>query len=43
MHIHVIQYYTSFLEDEKLHIIMEYAEKGDLYRVGYFIVTLFSY
>jgi len=33
MHIHVIQYYTSFLEDDNLHIIMEYAEKGDLYTV----------
>lgn len=35
MHIHVIQYYTSFLEDDCLHIIMEYAEKGDLYTVSF--------
>jgi serine/threonine protein kinase len=28
----VIKYYNSFLEDECLHIIMEYAEKGDLQR-----------
>ena len=27
------RYLTSFMEDESMHIVMEYAEKGDLYRV----------
>jgi len=34
-HPHVIQYYTSFMEDEALHILMEYAHKGDLYKVSF--------
>ena len=29
-HPHVVKYFNSFMEDECLHIIMEYAEKGDL-------------
>ena len=29
---HVVKYYNSFLEEECLHIVMEYAEKGDLQR-----------
>lgn len=31
-HPHIIRYYTSFIENQCLHIIMEYAEKGDLTR-----------
>jgi len=27
---HIIQYYTSFVEDDHLYIIMELAEGGDL-------------
>ena len=30
-HQHIIKYYSSFLENEILYIIMEYAELGDLY------------
>ena len=30
-HQHIIKYYSSFLENEVLYIIMEYAELGDLY------------
>lgn len=30
-HPHIIKYYNSFLEDENLYIVMEYAEGGDLY------------
>lgn len=29
---HVVKYYNSFMENDSLHIIMEYAEKGDLQR-----------
>lgn len=32
-HPNIIKYYTSFLENQTLHIIMEYAEGGDLYSV----------
>ena len=27
------RYYNSFMEEENLYIIMEYAEKGDLYKL----------
>lgn len=30
-HPHIIQYYTSFVEDQYLSIVMEYAEGGDLH------------
>lgn len=30
---HVIKYYISFMEEQNLYIIMEYAEQGDLYRL----------
>lgn len=30
---HVIRYYNSFMEDESLYIIMEYAERGDLHKL----------
>lgn len=29
------RYFTSFMEDESIHIVMEYAEKGDLYKVSF--------
>ena len=32
-HPHIIKYYTSFLEDEFLYILMEYADGGDLHRL----------
>lgn len=32
-HPHVIKYYNSFMEDQSLHIVMEYAERGDLSRL----------
>ena len=28
------------MEDESMHIVMEYAEKGDLYRVSHEILEL---
>lgn len=31
---YVVKYYDSFIEDSRLHIIMEYCEKGDLHEVG---------
>lgn len=33
-HPNIIKYYTSFLENENLNIVMEYAEGGDLYSVS---------
>ena len=33
----VIKYYTSFLENDYLHILMEYANRGDLYKVSEFL------
>ncbi|CDW91219.1 protein kinase domain containing protein [Stylonychia lemnae] len=30
---HQFRYFTSFMEDESIHIVMEYAEKGDLYKL----------
>lgn len=27
------RYHTSFMDDESMHIVMEFAEKGDLYKV----------
>lgn len=32
-HPNIIKYYTSFIEDESLFILMEYASGGDLYTV----------
>ena len=32
-HPNIIKYYSSFLENENLYIIMEYAENGDLYSI----------
>lgn len=32
-HSHVIKYFTSFMEDGALHILMEYADGGDLYEL----------
>lgn len=32
-HPNIIKYYTSFLENDSLHIVMEFAEGGDLYSV----------
>jgi serine/threonine protein kinase len=36
-HPNLIKYHTSFLEEDNLYIVMEYAEGGDLYSV--FIVN----
>ena len=32
-HPNLIKYFTSFFENDCLYIIMEYASKGDLYRI----------
>jgi serine/threonine protein kinase len=34
-HPHIIQFYDSYIKELKLHIIMEYAECGDLQKVLY--------
>ncbi len=34
-HPHIIRYHTSFIEEESLYILMEYAAGGDLYSVSY--------
>lgn len=33
-HPHIIKYYTSFVENSFLYIIMEYAEGGDMSKVN---------
>lgn len=33
-HPNVIKFYTSFMEGDYLYILMEYAQKGDLYNVS---------
>ena len=30
---HVIRYYNSFIEEDTLYIIMEYADNGDLHKL----------
>ena len=37
----LIKYHTSFLEDDYLHILMEYANRGDLYKVSYHSMLIF--
>ena len=32
-HPNVVRFYTSFLENDCLYILMEYAQKGDLYKM----------
>ena len=32
-HPHIIRYYNSFIEEDSLYIVMEYAEGGDLHMV----------
>lgn len=32
-HENIIKFYTSFLEDKFLYILMEYASKGDLFKM----------
>jgi serine/threonine protein kinase len=32
-HKHVIRYYNSFHDEKSLYIVMEYCERGDLYKV----------
>jgi len=32
-HPHIIKFFTAFIENENLYILMEYAEKGDLTRL----------
>ena len=32
-HQHVIRYYNSFHDEKSLYIVMEYCERGDLYKV----------
>jgi serine/threonine protein kinase len=34
-HPNVIKYHTSFMENDYLHILMEYANRGDLYKVSF--------
>ena len=39
-HPHIIRYYTSFIEEESLYILMEYAAGGDLYSVLYLMLDI---
>ena len=41
-HPHIIEYYSSFLEDEVIYLIMEYAHHGDLLRVTYIYIYIYS-
>ena len=34
-HPNLIKYHTSFMENDNLHILMEYANRGDLYKVSF--------
>jgi serine/threonine protein kinase len=34
-HPNVIKYHTSFMENDYLHILMEFANRGDLYKVSF--------
>jgi len=45
MRCYVSRYYTSFVEDEAIHIVMEFAEKGDLYKVRnkYNLFNIYSF
>ena len=36
----LIKYHTSFLENDHLYILMEYANRGDLYKVSYHSILL---
>ena len=36
------RYYSSFLEDDAVHILMEFAEQGDLYRVRSLLIHLIA-
>lgn len=40
-HHHMIKYYNSFIENNSLFIVMEYAEGGDLQQVHYILLYLF--
>ena len=42
-HPNIISYYTSFVENDYLYIIMEYAEGGDLQMVIFITVDLIKY
>ena len=42
-HPNVIKYYTSFVENDSLHILMEYASRGDLYKVSIKNQTPFNF
>jgi serine/threonine protein kinase len=36
-HPNIIKYYESFMDDQELYIIMQYAQKGDLHSVFNFL------
>ena len=39
-HPNIIQYYSSFYDQEALYIVMEYAEGGDLHEVLIVVINL---
>lgn len=43
-HPNLIKYHTSFMENDFLHILMEYANRGDLYKVSFniYFITFFE-
>ncbi len=42
-HQHVIRYYNSFHDEKSLYIVMEYCERGDLYKVDYYKNHFYSF
>lgn len=36
-HPNIIKYYESFMDDQDLYIVMQYAQKGDLHSVFHFL------
>jgi serine/threonine protein kinase len=36
-HRNIIKYYESFMDDQDLYIVMQYAQKGDLHSVFQFL------
>jgi len=41
-HIHVVKYFSSFIEEDCLYIVMEWAQEGDLHKVNNFRIDSFG-
>lgn len=42
-HPNIIKYYNSFIEDDNLYIVMEYASRGDFYKVLFLLFGVMSH